>query len=89
MAESDVFGDTRSCQAMFGNVDLMLGERTQPVFERHLKRSGDRFRGVGYSTAWNESEWVDNVATHPSLLAASEVKASAMTMADMQLSLDC
>ena len=89
IADSGVFGETRSCQAMFGNVDLMLGEPTRDIFERHMERSAGRFRGVRYSTAWDASEQVNNVAKHPGLLAAPQVRASAKVMADMQLSLDC
>lgn len=89
MGESGAFGETRICEAMFGRVELTLGERTREIFEQHLDRSGGRFRGVRYSTAWDASERINNVAPRQHQLLEPEVRAAAGVMADMGLSLDC
>ena len=40
MAASGVFGPTRSCDVMFGNVDMTLGTDVRPLLERHVEASG-------------------------------------------------
>ena len=89
MADSGVFGATRICEAMFGRVDLTLGERTREIFERHIERSAGRFRGTRFSTAWDTSDHIKNVGPTEHLLLNSKVRAAASVMADMGLSLDC
>ena len=89
MGASGAFGPARICEAMFGEVDLTLGERARPLFEQHLERSGGRFRGVRYSTAWDASERINNVAPRQHQLVEPEVLAAAGVLADMGLSLDC
>jgi predicted TIM-barrel fold metal-dependent hydrolase len=88
MSDSGVFGPTRACQAMFGRVEMTLGEATRGIFEQHLERSGGRFRGIRYSTAWDESERINNVGATPHLLIEPPVKAAAAVMAEMNLTLD-
>ncbi len=89
MGASGAFGEARICEAMVGRVELTLGEQTRAIFEQHLERSGGRFRGVRYSTAWDASERINNVAHRQHQLIEPEVKAAAGVMADMGLSLDC
>lgn len=86
---SGAFGKTRICEAMFGDVDLTLGERARGIFEQHLDRSGGRFRGVRYSTAWDASDRINNVAPRQHQLIEPEVLAAAGVLADMGLGLDC
>lgn len=89
MSESGTFGPTRICEAMIGRVELTLGEQTREIFEQHLDRSGGRFRGVRYSTAWDASERINNVVPGPRRLLEPSVRAAARVMADLELSLDC
>jgi len=89
MGASGTFGATRICEALFGQVELTLGERTRDIFEQHLERSAGRFRGVRYSTAWDASARINNVAPRQHQLLEPEVQAAAGVMADMGLSLDC
>ncbi len=70
-------------------LDLTLGERARDIFEQHLNRSGGRFRGVRYSTAWDASERINNVAPRQHQLIEPEVLAAAGMLADMGLGLDC
>ena len=89
MAESGVLGATRACEAMFGEVNLTLGDDAAPIFEQHMERSGGRFRGVRFSTAWDASEKIRNVAPTEALLLDNRVKAACGVMAKLDLSLDC
>ena len=89
MAESGVFGSARICEGIVGRVELTLGEATRDVFEQHIERSGGRFRGVRYSTAWDASERINNVSPEPERLAEPAVRQAAAIMSEMGLSLDC
>lgn len=89
IADSGALGDAKICEAMFGRVELTLGDATREIFERHVDRSGGRFRGVRYSTAWDASERINNVVPDEGRLLAPSVRAAAAVMADMGLSLDC
>lgn len=89
MGASGAFGPARICEAMFGEVDLTLGSAARPLFEMHLDRSAGRFRGVRYSTAWDESERINNVAPRQHQLIEPNVLEAAGIMAEMNLSLDC
>jgi L-fuconolactonase len=88
MSASGTFGHTRICAAMVGNVDLRLGERVQPLLEAHLVASGQRFRGVRFSTAWDASERLHRAAPEPELLRDTRVRAGVACLGKLGLSLD-
>jgi L-fuconolactonase len=68
MGASGVFGPTRVCARMVGNVDLRLGERAGALLKRHLAASGGRFAGVRQSTAWDASDRIHKVVPTPGML---------------------
>lgn len=88
MAASGGFGPTRACAAMFGNVDMTLGAAVRPLLEKHLERSAGRFKGVRYSTGWDASDRIPNVAPAAHMLADANVRAAAAVLDDMGLTLD-
>ena len=88
MADSGTFGEARACRAMFGRVELMLGDAVRDVFERHIERSGGRFRGVRYSTAWDAGDRIPNVVPDRHRLLEPSVRRAVAVMAEMGLSLD-
>ena len=53
MSASGLYGDTRACAAIVGNVDLRLGGRAREVLEAHVAVSGGRFRGIRNISAWH------------------------------------
>lgn len=68
MSASGGYGPAAACAAMFGNADLTLGERVQPVLEAHLAASGGRFRGIRFSTAWDADAKVRSIVPRPGML---------------------
>jgi L-fuconolactonase len=46
MAASGLFGDTKVCAGIVGNVDLRLGDRVVDVLNAHLQAGGGRYRGI-------------------------------------------
>jgi len=45
-AASGAFGSVQACAAMFGSVDLTLGEAAGGILDLHVARAPDRYRGV-------------------------------------------
>ena len=43
MSDSGSFGNTRACTVMFGNVDITIGDKIEPLFDRHMEWSGGRY----------------------------------------------
>jgi L-fuconolactonase len=88
MSESGGFGPSRACAAMFGGVDMMLGEAVEPVLEAHIRAAGGRFRGVRYSTGWDASEKIRSIVPEPHRLAHPNVRAAIGVLNRMGLSFD-
>jgi len=88
MADSGTFGSTSICQGMVGNIDLRLGESVRGLFEQHIDRSGGRFKGVRFTTAWDEHEGIANQVETSRLLLQPEVIAGAHVMAEFDQTLD-
>jgi len=88
MAASGTFGDTTICQGMVGNIDLRLGAGVRDLFEQHMERSGGRFRGVRFTTAWDEHEGIANQVETQGLLLQPDVIAAAQVMAELEQALD-
>lgn len=88
MSDSGGFGSTRACAAMFGNVDMTLGDGIAPLLERHRQVSGGRFRGARWSTGWDADERIHNVAPAPGMLVDPRVKQAAGVLAREGLCLD-
>jgi predicted TIM-barrel fold metal-dependent hydrolase len=88
MSASGGFGPARLCAGMVGNVDLMLGERAQPVFEAHLAASGGRFRAIRYSTAWDADRRVHGAVDRPRLLEEARLREGFKCLARLGLAFD-
>ena len=52
---SGQYGPTEVAASIVANANLMLGDAVQPVLEAHLAASGNRFRGIRFSCAWDAS----------------------------------
>ena len=88
MSDSGTFGPSRACAAMFGNVDMMLGDAVAPLLEQHIALSGGRFKGVRYSTGWDPAPEIHNVAPAANMLADPRVREAVTVLDRMGLSLD-
>ncbi len=89
MSASGGFGPARACDVMFGNVDVMLGGRVEPLLAKHVEVSGGRFRGIRISSGWHSSDSIHNVAADAHLLISPQVDAVAEVLTRMGLTLDC
>ncbi len=59
-------GRTRACAGIIGMVDLTLGDRVDPLLERHIMTAGGRFCGIRNRTAWHPSpEITSNLVSPP------------------------
>ena len=73
---------------MVGRVDLGLGDRAQPLLERHVTASGGRFAAVRFSTAWDASDRIHKVVPTPHLLRDGQVRAGLACLARLGLAFD-
>ena len=88
MSDSGTFGPSRACAAMFGNVDMTLGDAVAPLLEQHIALSGGRFKGVRYSTGWDQAPEIHNVAPAANMLTDPRVREAVTVLDRMGLSLD-
>ena len=87
MSDSGAFGDIQICKAMFGAVDLRLGDGIKPVLEAHEIASGGRFRGV--RAAANHYSGFHSSVDDPHYLQQSSVRSAIACLAGRGHSLDC
>ncbi|MDG2428269.1 MAG: amidohydrolase family protein [Acidimicrobiales bacterium] len=75
---------------IIGHADMMLGRGIADVLVAHIDASGGRFRGIRYTTAWDASGDIRNGhrKVTPLMMAASEFRSAARTLASMGLSFD-
>jgi predicted TIM-barrel fold metal-dependent hydrolase len=89
MSASGLFGATRACAAIVGNVDLQLGDRAQAALEAHLAVSGGRFKGIRNVSAWHASGLRATSANPPpGLLLDAEFRRGFAALARLGLSFD-
>jgi predicted TIM-barrel fold metal-dependent hydrolase len=51
MSASGIYGPSRACAAIVGNVDLQLGDRAKEVLELQIEAGNGRFRGIRNSAS--------------------------------------
>jgi predicted TIM-barrel fold metal-dependent hydrolase len=89
MSASGLFGATRACAAIVGNVDLRLGARARDALQAHVAISGGRFRGIRNVSAWHASGIRATSANPPEgLLLDPEFRKGFACLAPLGLSFD-
>ncbi len=89
MSASGLFGPTRACAAIVGNVDLRLGARARDALQAHVAISGGRFRGIRNVSAWHASGIRATSANPPAgLLLDPEFRKGFACLAPLGLSFD-
>lgn len=63
MSASGGYGPIRAVAGIVGHADLLLGDEIAPVLEAHIAASPNRFRGIRYATAWDDSPDIRNSHT--------------------------
>ena len=86
---SGQYGPTEVAAGIVGNANLMLGDAVQPVLEAHLSASGNRFRGIRFSCAWDASPDVSPGSPNTQgMLADARLRAGFNILQGMGLSFD-
>ncbi len=86
---SGQYGPTEVAAGIVGNANLMLGAAVERVLEAHRAASGNRFRGIRFSCAWDGSPEIAPGSTNtPGMLADSRLRTGFAVLAKMGLSFD-
>ena len=86
---SGQYGPAEVAAGIVGNANLMLGDAVQPVLEAHLAASGNRFRGIRFSCAWDASPEVSPGSTNTQgMLSDPRLRAGFDVLQRMGLSFD-
>ncbi len=86
---SGQYGPTAVAAGIVANANLMLGAAVQPVLKAHLAASGNRFRGIRFSCAWDASpEVAPGSANTPGMLQDSSFRAGFDCLQQLGLSFD-
>lgn len=88
-AASGTFGPTRACAAMFGSVDLMLGDRAGEIMDAHIARAPERYRGVRPIVCADPHGVLDPWPSAPAdMMQSAAFQAGARALARRNLTLD-
>ena len=86
---SGQYGPTEVAAGIVGNANLMLGDAVQSVLESHQAASGNRFRGIRFSCAWDASPDVSPGSPNTQgMLADPRLRAGFDVLQRMGLSFD-
>ena len=58
--------ETHIAKAIVGFADLLLGDSVEEIFDSHLEKSPDRFKGIRHACGWDSSDKIRNSHTNPS-----------------------
>ena len=83
------YGPTAVAAGIVSNANLMLGAAVEPVLEAHLAASGNRFRGIRFSCAWDASPEVGSPGSNaPGMLLDSRFREGFACLQKLGLSFD-
>jgi len=96
MSASGIYGATRACAAIVGQVDLTLGQAVRSILERHLVAAGGvsgqggRFSGIRHTLAWDPDASFMNSAypTSEGLMDSPAFRSGFAQLAPLGLSFD-
>ncbi len=86
---SGQYGPTAVAAGIVSNANLMLGDAVAPVLEAHVAASGNRFRGIRFSCAWDASPEISaGRASTAGMLSDAQFRAGFDRLQSMGLSFD-
>jgi predicted TIM-barrel fold metal-dependent hydrolase len=89
MSASGLYGPTRACAGIVGNVDLRIGADAKHVLEAHIAVAGGRFRGIRRGSAWHADGIKATTANPPpGLLLDPAFRRGFACLRDLNLSFD-
>ena len=88
MGESGLFGPTRFCAGIVGNIDFALGARVADVLDEHCKMP--RFKGARILGLWHDDPRIRNAAllTRPHMLMDSLIREGIAALRERDLSFE-
>ncbi|MBL8674636.1 MAG: amidohydrolase family protein [Rhodospirillales bacterium] len=89
MSASGLYGATKACAGIVGNVDLRYGGDAQAALEAHIAVAGGRFRGIRNVSAWDAGGVkATSAAPPPGLLRDSAFRAGFACLSRLGLTFD-
>lgn len=89
MSASGLYGQTRACAGIIGNVDLRFGDRARAALEAHVAAAGGRFRGIRNVAAWHKDGLrATSASPPPGLLLDHEFRKGFAALAPLGLTFD-
>ena len=86
---SGQYGDTAVAAGIVSGADLTLGNAVAPVLEAHMAASGNRFRGIRFSLAWDASPEITPATVRTKgLLSDAKVRQGLACLGQRGLSFD-
>ena len=62
MSASGNYGPARVCAGIVGFAEMRLGDRVEAVLEAHLRKAGERFRGIRGRSVWDADQSIKGSA---------------------------
>ncbi len=90
MSASGAYGPTRVAAGIVGFAELRLGERVDAVLEDHLRKAGDRFKGIRGRSVWDADATIKGSSQDfpPGLLLDADFRRGFSRLARYGLSFD-
>jgi L-fuconolactonase len=90
MTASGIYGDVRACHGIVGQADCLLGEKIDPVLEKHMQVAPDRFRGIRHSCSYDPDPAVLGPLSRqtPGLYLSDQFRAGYARLAKYKMSFD-
>lgn len=87
-SSSGQYGKTKVAAGIVGYADLTLGSAVAPVLDGHLRASPNRFRGIRYMSAWDESSEIYSNVTSPGVFSDAKFQEGFALLHRYNLSFD-
>src|SRR4051794_26785334 len=88
ISASGHYGEMRACAGIISYADLRLGARVREVLQAHVPAGGGRFRGVRFSTPYDEDVMLTPIRPQKGIMMDATWRAGFAELAPMGLTFD-
>jgi predicted TIM-barrel fold metal-dependent hydrolase len=88
MSASGHYGPLRACAGIVGHADLRLGAKVRDVLEAQIAAGGGRFRGIRFSTPWDEEVHLTPVRPDKGIMMTQRWREGFAQLAPLNLTFD-